>query len=78
MTRDNGTARCRGQYELIECRRWEDSPQNGTVPFEFDGVIPSSPNISFLDRIQKAVIVLIIDVEENIRQGEVAILPPAE
>ena len=65
-----------GQYELIECRQWEDPPQDGIVTFEFDGAIPSAPHIGFLDAIQNPVVVSIIDVAGNIREGEVEIPPP--
>ena len=65
-----------GQYELKTCVGWEGSPQEGGVPFDFDGVIPSNPNIGFLDAIQNPVIISILDVEGNLREGEVAIPPP--
>ena len=65
-----------GQYELTECQLWEERPQEGFVPFRYDGVISANPRVIFSDAIQNPVIVSIIDVAGNIRRGEVAIPPP--
>ena len=64
-----------GQCELTECQLWEERPQEGFVPFQYDGVIPSNPRIVFSDTIQTPVIVSIIDATGNIHEGEVAIPP---
>jgi hypothetical protein len=64
-----------GQYELKECRVWGERPQEGFMPFQYDGVIPSNLGVAFSDAIQNPIIVSIIDTVENIRDGEVAILP---
>ena len=65
-----------GQYELKTCLSWEAAPQEGTVPFDYDGVIPSNPNIGFLQAIQNPVIISILDEAGNIREGLVEIPPP--
>ena len=65
-----------GSYELKECRLWEEQPQEGFVPFLYDGVIPSSPNIGFAQAIRNPVVVSIVDADGNIREGEVVIPPP--
>ena len=65
-----------GSYELKECQVWETRPQEGFVPFLYDGVIPSDPGIGFSDAIKNPVIVSIVDAAGNIREGEVAIPPP--
>ena len=65
-----------GSYELKECCLWETRSQEGFVPFQYDGVIPSDSGIDFLNAIQNPVIISIIDVAGDMREGEVAIPPP--
>lgn len=57
-------------------RIWEMRPQEVLVPFQYDGRIPSDPGVAFLDAIKNPVIVLIVDAQGNIREGEVVIPPP--
>ena len=47
------------------------------MPFQYDGVIPSNPEVVFSDAIQNPVIVSIVDAAGDIRGGTVAIPPPA-
>ena len=56
-----------GQYELKGCQLWGERPQEGFVPFQYDGVIPPDPEVVFSDAIQNPVIVSIIDAAGNIR-----------
>ncbi len=59
-----------------KCRIREMRLQEGLVLFQYDGMIPSSPGVAFLDAIKNPVVVSIVDAAGNIREGEVAIPPP--
>ena len=64
-----------GQYELKEYQLWEERPQEGFMPFQYDGVISADPGVDFSDAIQNPVIVSIMAAAGNIRRGKVATPP---
>ena len=55
------------QHELKECQLWGERPQEGFVPFLYDGMIPSDPGVDFSDAIKNPVTVSITDAAGNIR-----------
>ena len=56
-----------GQYELKGCQLWGERPQEGFVPFLYDGLIPLNSGLAFSDAIKNPVIVSIADAAGNIR-----------